>query len=161
MESFNSADQQLDGELSIDENKSPNKSSRGKWIWLSLVIVAVAAAVALAIIKPGASHKTGDQAGTDIKASNDHSPGSEVFLYIEGRKSIMVAVDEQSLDELIGALADKGDKVQALVDSGKVFTVPINTRVRVEESKFAKLKVRFIEGKRVMTEAWVPERWVR
>jgi hypothetical protein len=33
--------------------------------------------------------------------------------------------------------------------------------VRIEEAKFAKLKVRFIEGKKVMTEAWVPERWVR
>jgi hypothetical protein len=73
----------------------------------------------------------------------------------------MVAVDEQSLDELIGALAERGEGVQVLVDSGKVFTVPNNTRVRVVDVNFAKIKVRFLEGKRVMTEAWVPERWIR
>jgi len=160
MESPDNADQQFAGsEVSINEEQLPNKSSRGKRIWIFLAVLAVATAVALAIIKPWGSNN--DQSGAEIKSLNDHSPGSEVLLYLEGRKTIMVAIDEQSLDELIGALAARGEEVQALLDSGKVFTVPVNTRVRVEEAKLAKLKVRFIEGKRVMTEAWVPERWVR
>jgi hypothetical protein len=160
MESFKKTDQQFaNGEVSLADDKSQHRSSNRKWIWV-LVVLTVAIAGALAIIKRPGSNKNVDN-GTATKISTDHSPGSEVFLYIEGHSSIMVAVDEESLDKLITALANRGEEVQALVDSGKAFTVPSNTRVRIEEAKFAKLKVRFIEGKKVMTEAWVPERWVR
>ena len=132
-----------------------------KWIWVVLLILAVAAVLTLALMRRSNSAKNADEASIESRGSNDHSPGSEVFLYLPGRSTVMVAVDEQSLDELIGALAGTGEEVQVLVDSGKVFTVPNNTRVRVVEMNFAKIKVRFLEGKRVMTEAWVPERWIR
>ena len=69
--------------------------------------------------------------------------------------------DENSLDELINAIGTRGDEVQTLIKSGRVFTVPNKTRVRIIEADFAKLKVRIIEGDKIMAEVWVPERWVR
>jgi len=160
MESSDNAGQQFtDGDVSISEAQSPTKLSAKRWIWLVLIVLVVATTVALLIKLTG--QKTSDQTNAGIITASDHSPGSEVTLYIEKRTSVLVAVDEQSLNDLIDALGSKGEEIQALVDSGKVFDVPNNTRVRVEEAKFPKLKVRFIEGKRVMTEAWVPERWVR
>ena len=126
-----------------------------------LLVLVVVSAITLSLIRKSGSVKNGDRADNESSISNDHSPGSEVFLYLPGRSNVMVAVDEQSLDELIRALADRGEELESLVDSGKVFTVPNNTRVRVVDANFAKLKVRFVEGKRVMTEAWVPERWIR
>ena len=160
MEISKNADQQVaNGELSSKDNQSQRKSSTR--VWLVLLALAVVGAGAFAIIRQPSSSKSAEQSGTALRTSNDHSPGSEVFLYIEGRSSVMVATDEESLDKLIEALATRGEEVQSLVDSGKVFSVPNNTRVRVEEAKFAKLKVRFVEGKKAMTEAWVPERWIR
>ena len=149
-------------EASSKSHRSFIKSLLGrKWIWPVLLIVAVATVLALALMRRSNSAKNADEASIANSSSNDHSPGSEVFLYLPGRNTVMVAVDEQSLDELIGALAETGEEVQVLIDSGKVFTVPNNTRVRVVDMNFAKIKVRFLEGKRVMTEAWVPERWIR
>jgi len=161
MESSDNAGQQFTkGEVSISEAQSPIKLASKKRIWLVLSVLVVAI-VALLILKAAGLKKSSDQSNAGIITASDHSPGSEVTLYIEKRTSVLVAVDEQSLNDLIDALGSKGEEIQALVDSGKVFDVPNNTRVRVEEAKFPKLKVRFIEGKRVMTEAWVPERWVR
>lgn len=73
----------------------------------------------------------------------------------------MVAVDEKALDELISAISTRGDDAQTLIQSGRVFTVPNKTRVRIIEASFAKLRVRIIEGDKIMVEVWVPERWVR
>jgi len=73
----------------------------------------------------------------------------------------MVAVDENTLDELINAMSTRGDEVQNLIRSGRVLTVPNKTRARIIEANFAKLKVRIIEGNKIMSEVWVPERWVR
>jgi hypothetical protein len=149
-------------EESLASHQSFIRSSLGvKWIWLVLLVLAVATVLALALIRRSNSARNTDEASIANRSSNDHSPGSEVFLYLPGRSTVMVAVDEQSLDELIGALAERGEAVQVLVDSGKVLTVPNNTKVRVVDVNFAKIKVRFLEGKRVMTEAWVPERWIR
>ena len=82
------------------------------------------------------------------------------MLYLPGRDSVMVAVDEKALDELISAMSARGDE-QGLIQAGRVIAVPNNTRVRIIEASFAKLKVRILEGDNVMFEVWVPERWVR
>jgi hypothetical protein len=149
-------------ELASASPQSPTKFFRGKpWIWLVLLLLAISTAVVLLLIKGGGSAENSDEARIENGSATEHSPGSEVLLYLPGRSTVMVAIDEKSLDELVAALASRGDEVQALVDSGKVFTVPNNTRVRIVDVNFAKLKVRFVEGKRVMTEAWVPERWIR
>lgn len=98
---------------------------------------------------------------TDTQAS-DRSIGSDARLFIEGRNSIMVSVDERAFTDLITALSSNGDGgVERLIESGRVFTVPNNTRVRILEIASAKNKVRIIEGDRIMQEGWVHELWIR
>src|SRR5262249_46088906 len=143
-------------EVSLAHQQSSNSSwIRRNWVWMALLLLAVVTVAALSVIKPSNSAKDVDDPNTASKDSNDHSPGSVVVLYLQDRKSVMVAVDEQSLDELVTALANT-NRVEQLVDAGRVFSVPNNTKVRVVEANFTKLKVRFLEGRWVMTEAWVP-----
>lgn len=97
----------------------------------------------------------------DTQAS-DRSIGSDARLFIEGRNSIMVSVDERAFTDLITVLSSNGDGgVERLIESGRVFTVPNNTRVRILEIASAKNKVRIIEGDRIMQEGWVHELWIR
>jgi hypothetical protein len=134
---------------------------RRRWIWLILLgVVLVIIGIVSVIIRSGSGTRPGRD-GAVSRAASDHSPGSEIILYVEGRSSVMVAVDEKTLDELINAMSTRGDEVQTLINSGRVFTVPNKTRVRIIEANFAKLKVRIIEGNKIMSEVWVPERWVR
>ena len=130
---------------------------RRRWTWLVLGGLAAAVLVIVAIITMRSS---GPEGGESIRTSGDHSPGSEVTLYVEGRDSVMVAVDEKALEELVSTISTRGD-AQTLIQSGRVFTVPNKTRVRIIEASFAKLRVRIIEGEKIMFEVWVPERWVR
>ena len=83
------------------------------------------------------------------------------MIYLQGRSSVTVAVDEKALDELISAISTRGDDLDRLLQSGRVFVVPNKTRARIIETSFNKLKVRILEGDKVMHEVWVPERWVR
>jgi len=132
-----------------------------RWTWLILLaVVLVIVGIVSVIMRSGSGIRPGGD-GAVSKAASDHSPGSEISLYVEGRSSVMVAVDEKTLDELINAMSTRGDEVQTLINSGRVFTVPNKTRVRIIEANFAKLKVRIIEGNKIMSEVWVPERWVR
>jgi hypothetical protein len=97
----------------------------------------------------------------DTQAS-DRSIGSDARLFIEGRNSIMISVDEKAFTDLITALSSNGDGgVDRLIESGRVFTVPNNTRVRILEIASAKNKVRIIEGDQIMQEGWVHELWIR
>lgn len=73
----------------------------------------------------------------------------------------MLAGDEKAFNDLIDALSSGGDAVDGLIQSGKVFTVPNNTRVRILEIAMSKNKVRIIEGEKIMQEGWVHELWVR
>ena len=131
---------------------------KGRWTWLMLLGLAVAIlAIAWVIKRPGGS----TTAGGDRATASDLSPGSEVTLYLQGRSSVIVAADEKALDDLIGAMTSRGEEVQTLIQEGRAFSVPNNTRARVIEAAFAKLKVRIIEGDKIMFEVWVPERWVR
>jgi len=134
---------------------------RRRWIWLILLgVVLVIVGIVSVIMRSGSGTRPGGD-GAVSRAASDHSPGSEIILYVEGRSSVMVAVDENTLDELINAMSTRGDEVQNLIRSGRVLTVPNKTRARIIEANFAKLKVRIIEGNKIMSEVWVPERWVR
>ena len=131
------------------------------WLWLGLAALTVVVIGTALMIKRLASDTAPGEDAPSARRSSEHSPGSEVTIYLQGRNSVMVAADEATLDDLVAALAAKGEEVEKLVQSGRVFTVPNNTRVRIVEASFAKLKVRIIEGKKIMTEVWIPERWVR
>ena len=142
----------------------PNQESwikrRRTWLVLLGLAVAILAIVSIIMMRPDSGTSAGGDGSISRTASN-LSPGSEVILYVQGRNSVMVAVDEKALDELISAISTRGDDAQTLIQSGRVFPIPNKTRVRIIEAGFAKLRVRIIEGDKVMFEVWVPERWVR
>jgi len=151
-----------DGETLTEVQPNQGSWIRRRWTWLVLLGLAVAilAIVSIIMMRPDSGTSAGGD-GSISRTASDHSPGSEVSLYVQGRESVMVAVDEKALDELISAISTRGDDAQTLIQSGRVLTVPNKTRVRILEANFAKLKVRIIEGDKIMFEVWVPERWVR
>jgi hypothetical protein len=90
------------------------------------------------------------------------SVGTEAVLFLEGQESVFVAIDEQGLPELLGAVATKENaRVDDLIRSGRVVRVANNTKVQVMEMAAGKSKVRIIEGERVMQTGWVVDRWIR
>ena len=143
----------------VEHKKKSWVKRRGTWLILLGLVLAIVGIVSV-IMRSGSGTRAGGE-GSITRTASDHSPGSEITLYVEGRSSVMVAVDEKALDELINAISTRGDDVQILIKSGRVFTVPNKTRVRIIEADFARLKVRIIEGDKIMAEVWVPERWVR
>ena len=163
MEISNEEEQRLaqDKEASTGVEHKRESWVKRRRTWLILLgVVLVIVGIVSVIRRSGSGARPGGD-GAIGRFASDHSPGSEITLYVEGRSSVMVAVDEKALDELINAISTRGDEVQTLIKSGRVFTVPNKTRVRIIEADFAKLKVRIIEGDKIMTEVWVPERWVR
>lgn len=91
----------------------------------------------------------------------DRGVGSDARLFIEGRNEIFVSVDEKAFNDLINTLSYGGGGVDALIQSGKVFTVPNNTKVRILVIGTGKIKVRVMEGDKFMTDGWVHEMWVK
>lgn len=143
----------------VEHKKKSWLKRRWTWVILLGLVLAIVGVVSV-IMRSGSGTRAGGD-GSINRTASDHSAGSEITLYIEGRSSVMVAVDEKALDELINAISTRGDEVQTLIKSGRVFSVPNKTRVRIIEADFARLKVRIIEGDKIMAEVWVPERWVR
>jgi hypothetical protein len=152
--------QQRQTSSEVQPNDKSGIRNKSAWLIILGVALAIIAIVAIIVMRSGSGSET-EGSGSISQTSSDHSPGSEVILYIEGRDSVMAAVDEGTLDELISALSTRGSEAQDLIQSGRVITVPNKTRVRIVEAGFAKLKVRIIEGDKIMHEVWVPERWVR
>lgn len=100
-------------------------------------------------------------AGANMQGQSQNSQGS-VTLHVGGVPSLLVAVDERALNELMTALPAKDDaKVDAMVESGRVLRVANDISVRVLESGAGKTKVRILEGEHTMAEGWVSERWIR
>jgi len=96
------------------------------------------------------------------KAGASATPGTEAVLHIDGVPSVLAAVDERALDELINALAAKDNsKVDLLVQSAQVLRVANDTHLRILEFGGGKTKVRILQGEHLMAEVWVPERWVK
>lgn len=96
------------------------------------------------------------------KASGSTTQGSEANLHIDGVTSILVAVDEQALNQLMNALpANDNSKVEALVQSGELLRVANDTRVRILETGTGKTKVRILQDEHSMAEGWVLERWLK
>jgi 6-pyruvoyl-tetrahydropterin synthase related domain len=88
--------------------------------------------------------------------------GSDARLYLEGRDSVAVAVDEKASGELLAAIAGRDQTaLEALTESGRVLKVDNNTRVRVLQAESGNTRVRILEGPNILKEGWVPERWLR
>lgn len=124
-----------------------------------IVLILLASLNLSGCASPGEPDASKDRSNTN--ETSDRSVGSDARLFLEGRNSIMLAGDEKAFNDLIDALSSGGDAVDGLIQSGKVFTVPNNTRVRILEIAMSKNKVRIIEGEKIMQEGWVHELWVR
>ncbi len=152
------------------------KEGAGKRSWTALLknryaIIALAAisiVIVIALVRrstsdpanPAATGATGQSSASPSRGNL--SVGSEARVAVGNRDSIMMAADERALDELVAALsANDTNRIGSLVESGRVFSVDSNTRVRILESGLGKLKVRVLEGASVVMEGWVPDRWVR
>jgi hypothetical protein len=129
-------------------------------------VIAGTVLVALAIIVALVMRLNRDQPPSPRPAPEQRrtaiSPGVEAVVFIEGQESVFMAIDEQGLPELLGAVAAKEDaRVDDLIRSGRVVRVANNTKVQVMEMAAGKTKVRITEGERMMQTGWVVDRWVR
>jgi 6-pyruvoyl-tetrahydropterin synthase related domain len=112
----------------------------------------------------GGRGRSAPASGSDAPARAGRSAtlGSEAVLHIDGVPSVMAAVDERALDELMNALpARDNSRVESLVQSAQVLRVANDTHVRILEFGGGKTKVRILQGEHLMAEVWVPERWIR
>ncbi len=152
--------QQPDDRDSTGREEQPSRLKswpRKRWITLSLLGLVIGAVIIVFYVTRGASKNVSDSIG---KTRAAQSVGNEVRLYIKGRDTIMVAADEKTLDQLITAISARNGELEALIQSGRVLTVPNGTRARIVEKGYGKTKVRIIEGDKILSEGWVPELWV-
>lgn len=95
-------------------------------------------------------------------ASGSEGGEAEVRLYLAGKDSVMVALDDAAWDDLIAALSRRDEAaLESLVGSGRVLKVESDTRARSLQTTRGRIKVRILEGPYVMREGWVGERWLR
>jgi hypothetical protein len=148
-------------EVARATGESPSVSGdKHRWRWvIGAIVVVVAIAVPLWWLGedrrqgPGSELFTVDKARTEL--------GS---LRCEGRETVTVSLDRETVRELIAALeADDKVAVQALRSSSRCTEVPAGTRVRVLErrKRAVEARVRIIEGPWASRIVWVPIDWVR
>lgn len=136
-------------------------TSAGKWAWANQknrriimfgVLGLAGIAILLVFLKPSRNNNTSTPDGTS----------SATRLEVAGVKSIMVASDENALNELMNVLP-KGDEnaIETLVQSGKIMRVPNGTPIRILETVSVKTKVRILTGEQAMKEGWVFGGWVK
>jgi preprotein translocase subunit SecG len=102
------------------------------------------------------------QPGGSQTASGPPGGDSQVRLYLAGKDSVMVALDESAWNDLMTALSRKDERaLESLAGSGRALKVKNETRVRPLETTMGRIKVRILEGPYVMMEGWVGERWLR
>ncbi|HXU34809.1 MAG TPA: 6-pyruvoyl-tetrahydropterin synthase-related protein [Blastocatellia bacterium] len=130
---------------------------------IGIVLIITAAIVVMTNRRSGSrSGRVQTGAPANKSGSGSLATGSETHLYLAGQDSILVAIDEQALNQVMTALSGRDTAaVDALVDSGRARRVANNTLVRVLEIGTGKTRIRIIEGEHAMTDGWVPERWLR
>jgi len=131
---------------------------------ITIVVIIGAAIVVMTTGRSGSRNARSQTGGSTDKPviAGSLATGSETHLYLSGQDSVLVAVDERALDQVLNALAGRDSAaVDALVDSGRALRVPNNTQVRVLEIGTGKTRVRILEGEHGMVDVWVPERWLR
>jgi hypothetical protein len=137
-------------------------------IAIVVLVFAIAALIVAGRFASSSKPATGQAAipgtGPSEKTSSPTTVGvgSEVRLHLDGPVLVPLAVDQKALDELVNMLSTKnGLGMETLIQSGRVFEVENDTRARIVEVGFAKLKVRILEGPHVTMDGWLNERWVR
>ena len=113
------------------------------------------------------SDSGGSKSETEASASRQGvdgqtAAGSSSQLYLPGKESVEVGVDQNAVSELIAAISNKNQAaLDSLVESGRVLRINNSTRVQVIENNAGQARVRILEGNYIMREGWVPERWIR
>ena len=75
---------------------------------------------------------------------------------------ILVAIDRKALDELLTAFKIKNTTLAAkLFLSGRLFTIPVDTRILVLEEYDSETKIRILEGEDTGTVGWIIREWIR
>jgi hypothetical protein len=88
--------------------------------------------------------------------------GDEGRLHVDNLSTVTVAVDEDAYSELDRVFIAKDEYgYNRLELKGKIFSVENDIKVLVLENGFAKVRVRFLEGKRKGADGWIPREWLR
>lgn len=137
---------------------------------ISIVLV-VATAILVMTIRRFNSAKTTSPSNVTTQPGTAPAPqspsgsqggDSEVRLYLPGKESVMVALDDAAWNDLIAALSRRDERaLESLAASERILMVETGTRVRPIETTMGRVKVRILEGPYVMKEGWVGERWLR
>lgn len=142
--------------------------SRLKRLAAIVLVIVVGTAIIVMTTRRSNSSNSGRPGNAAAPASSpsdrpgSQGVGSEAQLYLAGRDSVMVAVDEKASEEMVSAISGRNQSaLDALIGSGRVLKANSNTRVRVLQTMTGRTKVRILEGPHVMAEGWVLERWLR
>jgi hypothetical protein len=149
----------------IASSAKPHKRIPLKMLGVIGIVVIIGAAIIVFTSKrsdPGSARSRGGASPDNPSSRSSTRSGSEAHLFLAGQDSVIVAVDEKALGEVVTTLsrADKAG-LDVLVDSGRAMRVPNDTAVRVLERGAGKTRIRIIEGEHMMADGWVPERWLR
>jgi len=134
---------------------------------IALIVVAIGS---VAVFVATRSSGSANQPGANSKNKNRNSGplgsalnvDSDAHLFLEGRDSVMVAVDENASNEMVTAISNRDQNaIDSLIESGRALNAVNNTRVRVLQAATGRVKVRILEGPHMMAEGWVLERWLR
>jgi hypothetical protein len=103
---------------------------------------------------------------TNAIPAPDFTIGKKVMLYEEGLKTLLLAIDEKSLDQLIKSSKAKDRySLSELMAAGKVFTIYNNKEALILDIDYGidydKIKVRILEGSRRGKAGWIIETWVK
>jgi hypothetical protein len=90
------------------------------------------------------------------------SVGEEGRIYVASLRTVTVAVDEDAYSELDKVFIAKDEYgYKRLELRGKIFSVENDTRVLILENSLAKVRVRFLEGKKQGLDGWIPREWLK
>jgi 6-pyruvoyl-tetrahydropterin synthase related domain len=133
-----------------------------------LVIIAGAVIVLITFMRSdfGGAGNTSNSGKTETTSStpgqNEPKAAGSTQLYLPGKESVEVGVDQNAVGELIAAMSTNNKAaLDSLVESGRVLRINNSTRVQVMENTAGQARVRILEGNYIMREGWVPERWIR
>jgi hypothetical protein len=82
--------------------------------------------------------------------------GEEGYIWNRGADVVAVSVSEEALDKRIkAAAANDREGFAKLLETGEMFTVPADTKVRVLEGGLTQAKVRILDGEKNGEAGWV------
>ena len=138
--------------------QSSHRKPATKWILMFALVFGVA--MLLLVRQLGSPSRSKSSNDSAVSGQNDPAVAAEVRVFLPGRDSVPIAVDEKALNDLVQALSAGSADLTPMVESRRVFVVPNNTRTRILERGSTSIKIRVLEGQHIMAEGLVSERWI-